>query len=84
MRQPTFGDNERQRKIVTIFNSDAVSRKHLTQRKKKKFILLIDTFILCRITLYSFASFSAGFAAAKTAKVLEFFTSLYVTHDGSL
>ena len=85
MRQITFGNNERHRKIVTIFNSDAVSRKHLTQRKKKKkLILSIDTFILCRITLYSFASFSAGFAAAKKAKVLEFFTSLYGTHDGSL
>ena len=83
MRQITFGDNERHRQIVTIFNSDAVSRKHFTTAKKKS-ILSIDTFILCRITLYSFASFSAGFAAAKIAKVLEFFTSLYVTHDGSL
>ena len=82
----TFGDNERQRKIVTIFNSELFHAEtlHNREKKKKKSILSIDTFILCRITLYSFASFSAGFAAAKTAKVLEFFTSLYVTHDGSL
>ena len=79
----TFGDNERQRKIVTIFNSELFHAETLHNREKKS-ILSIDTFIWCRITLYSFASFSAGFAAAKNAKVLEFFTSLYGTHDGSL
>ena len=83
MRQITFGYNERHRKIVTIFNSEWF-HGNTSQQKRKKLILSIDTFIWCRITLYSFASFSAGFAAAKTAKVLEFFTSLYVTHDGSL